>query len=88
MDAGYPDYLVRIARRFTFWTESRMRLYKRMGFSAIYMPTQTLADVQNQLRKNGTESAALNVNGTALYRAIVDFPVDMLRVAGRSVLAL
>ena len=67
-----------------FWTQSRMTLYIRMGFSAIYMPDHTLAEVVNFIVSNGTESHAVNINGTALYRPLSCFGDDMLRVVGKS----
>ena len=67
-----------------FWTESRMALYKRMGFSAIYMPDHTYAKVLEHVRVNHREKHAVNVNGTDLYRPLSIFGTDMLRVVGRS----
>lgn len=66
-----------------FWTTSRMKLYKRMGFTAIYMPDGTHAAVQHHLVGKGTEEFAVNVNGTALYRPLSIFGDDMVRIAGK-----
>lgn len=71
-----------------FWTESRMALYKRMGFSAIYMPDHTYAAVMAHVRVNLREKHAVNVNGTDLYRPLSIFGMDMLRVVGRSSMVL
>ena len=59
-----------------------------MGFAAIYMPAKTHADVMAEPDQKGIAVAALNANGTALYRPLADFPVDMGRIVGKSVLAL
>jgi hypothetical protein len=71
-----------------FWTRERMRLYKRMGFTAIYMPANTHAQVTAQLAARGSAAHAVNVNGTALYRTLGDFASDMVRVVGRSSMEL
>lgn len=71
-----------------FWTESRMALYKRMGFSAIYMPDDTHDAVISHVKAAGTEKHAVNVNGTDLYRPLSEFGSDMLRVVGRSSMVL
>lgn len=71
-----------------FWTISRMSLYKRMGFSAIYMPDETHRSIMGRLLAEGTESHAVNVNGSALYRPLTQFGDDMRRVVGRSSLQL
>lgn len=71
-----------------FWTKSRMRLYKRMGFTAIYMPPETLAAVEANLAEKGLQSHAVNLNGTALYRSLTDFGADMLRIVGKTTLDL
>lgn len=68
-----------------FWTESRMQLYKRMGFSAIYMPGDTVNAIHARV---GATSRRLNVYGTELYRPITSFGDDMNRVVGRSAFAL
>lgn len=67
-----------------FWTESRMALYKRMGFSAIYMPDHTHEAVVQHVKGNGSEKHAVNINGTDLYRPLSIFGADMRRVIGRS----
>lgn len=67
-----------------FWSVLRMKLYKRMGFSAIYLPSATLELIKNRLTHAGHENYAVNINGTALYRPLTDFGDDMLRVVGKS----
>lgn len=71
-----------------FWTQERMGLFKRMGFSAIYMPAGTHQAVMSHLTGAGTAGRAVNVNGTALYRPLDDFGADMARVVGKSALDL
>lgn len=71
-----------------FWTESRMNLYKRMGFSAIYLPHRTHAEIIARLNSTGLQAKAVNVNGTALYRPLTVFAADMKRVTGRHSLLL
>lgn len=67
-----------------FWTASRMSLYKRMGFTAIYMPDATCDAVMQRVSADGHERHAVNINGTALYRPLSLFAEDMVRVVGRS----
>ncbi|WP_155905090.1 hypothetical protein [Methylopila sp. M107] len=67
-----------------FWTPRRMVLYKRMGFSAIYMPSETYDELMDHIVTEGHEDFSVNVNGTPLYRPITAFSDDMLRVVGRS----
>jgi hypothetical protein len=67
-----------------FWTVSRMTLYKRMGFSAIYMPDVTYDAIMAHLAAEGSEAHAVNVNGSRLYRPLSVFGADMRRVVGRS----
>jgi hypothetical protein len=67
-----------------FWTRSRMTLYKRMGFTAIYMPDGTHADVMAKVGLDGTTKHAVNINGTDLYRPLSSFGEDMKQVVGRS----
>lgn len=67
-----------------FWTDSRMALYKRMGFTAIYMPDQTHAAVMAKVTGRRSERHAVNINGTDLYRPFTAFGDDMRRVVGRS----
>lgn len=67
-----------------FWTDSRMSLYKRMGFSAIYMPAETHTAVMDHVKAAGSERHAVNINGTELYRPLSRFGADMKRVVGRS----
>ena len=67
-----------------FWTSSRMSLYKRMGFTAIYMPDETHHAVMSHVVAQGEERHAVNINGTELYRPLSVFADDMLRVVGKS----
>lgn len=67
-----------------FWTSSRMSLYKRMGFTAIYMPSGTHLAVMDHVKAAGEERHAININGTELYRPFSTFSEDMRRVIGRS----
>jgi hypothetical protein len=67
-----------------FWTDSRMSLFKRMGFTAIYMPDETHRLVMEHVRSGGSDRHAININGTDLYRPLTRFAEDMLRVIGRS----
>jgi hypothetical protein len=67
-----------------FWTRSRMSLYKRMGFSAIYMPADTHQAVIDHVVNAGEQRHAVNINGSDLYRPLSAFGADMARVVGRS----
>jgi len=67
-----------------FWTTSRMSLYKRMGFTAIYMPDETHAAVMAHVQDASAAHHAVNINGTDLYRPLTCFGDDMARVVGRS----
>lgn len=67
-----------------FWTDSRMALYKRMGFTAIYMPNQTHEAIMTRVESVGSRRHATNINGNELYRPLTVFADDMLRVVGRS----
>lgn len=71
-----------------FWTQSRMALFKRMGFSAIYLPDHTHDEVMKHITAQGREKHAVNINGTPLYRPFSVFGADMLRVVGRSSMVL
>ena len=71
-----------------FWTASRMSLYKRMGFSAIYMPDSTHEAVMQHVAAQGTDARAVNINGTPLYRPLTSFGDDMRRIVGRSSMLL
>lgn len=66
-----------------FWTVSRMTLYKRMGFSAIYMPKKTHKEIFHHMKKE-EKKHAVNINGSDLYRPLDQFGDDMRRVVGRS----
>jgi hypothetical protein len=67
-----------------FWTKRRMQLYKRMGFSAIYMPETTLDTLNQKIDADGNRHYAVNINGTALYRPLTQFCTDMHSVVGKS----
>lgn len=67
-----------------FWTVRRMQLYKRMGFSAIYMPDVTLQELEATLDAEKRMQFAVNINGTPLYRPLSIFCSDMQRVVGKS----
>lgn len=71
-----------------FHTPSRMALFKRMGFSAIYMPPKTYEDLSDYLIKTKTTSFEVNINGRPLYRPFTTFGEDMRRVVGKSSIAL
>jgi hypothetical protein len=71
-----------------FWSISRMKLFKRWGFVAVYMPQATLTSVSAFLHANGRTDYAININGKPLYRPLSDFTTDMRHVAGRVTLAL
>lgn len=68
-----------------FVTKRRIQLFKRMGFSAIYMPDATLDQVRVLLDKRNEDLADVqNIYGTQLYRPHSIFTADMKRVVGRS----
>lgn len=67
-----------------FWTDSRMSLYKRMGFTAIYMPDGTHEAVMSRVLDTGSARHAVNINGTDLYRPLTRFGDDMAHIVGRS----
>jgi hypothetical protein len=71
-----------------FWTKSRITLFKRWGFTAIYMPVSTHAGVVEKLHSDSRASDAVNVNGRPLYRPLTEFGADMARIAGRTSLDL
>jgi hypothetical protein len=71
-----------------FHTTSRMALFKRMGFSAIYMPVSTYDDLTRHLDAEGTRQFNVNINGKALYRPFTSFGDDMRRIVGKSSIAL
>lgn len=66
-----------------FWTALRTSLYKRMGFTAIYMPDVTFNQTKTKVGTNGHARLAININGTALYRPL-SVGQDMMHVVGRS----
>jgi hypothetical protein len=67
-----------------FWTRSRMLLFKRMGFTAIYLPDKTHQAIAEKLKERNHQMFAVNLNGTELYRPLSIFGSDMRRVVGRS----
>jgi len=71
-----------------FWTRSRMNLFKRMGFTAIYLPDATYADLMDHIRREHDESFAVNINGKELYRPLSRFGADMRAVVGKTSLEL
>jgi hypothetical protein len=71
-----------------FWTESRMNLFKRMGFTAIYLPDSTHAELMDHIHREQIESFAVNINGKALYRPLSQFGADMRAIVGKTSLEL
>jgi len=71
-----------------FWSEHRIKLYKRMGFTAIYMPGESLRRIIEKLEERDMMDDAININGTALYRDIKEFGPDVERIAGKITLDL
>lgn len=69
-----------------FWGKDKINLYKRMGFTAIYMPQVTLLAVVLRMTKNHIPNT--NINGTDLYRSLQVFGDDMRRIAGKISLEL
>ena len=61
-----------------------MLLFKRMGFSAIYLPDMTHKAIHDELAEREHQVFAVNLNGTQLYRPLTVFGADMRRVVGRS----
>lgn len=71
-----------------FWTPSRMNLYKRMGFTVIYMPDHIHDAIEVKLAQAGIKSLAINVNGKKLYRPLSLFGAEIVAVAGKHTLHL
>jgi len=71
-----------------FSSQSRMNLFKRMGFTAIYLPDRTLTDLNARIVARGLESFAVNINGKELYRPLSQFGADMRAIVGRTTLSL
>ena len=69
-----------------FCSEDRMKLYKRWGFLAIYMPKDTLASINSHLTQKSLMHYALNINGRPLYRSLDDFGDDIFKIAGKLVM--
>jgi hypothetical protein len=71
-----------------FWTPSRMNLFKRMGFTAIYLPDRVHREIIAELQRRGRISLAINVNGRDLYRPLSRFGSEMVHIAGKHTLDL
>jgi hypothetical protein len=71
-----------------FWSESRMNLFKRMGFTAIYLPDHTHIGLVDHIRREHHESFAVSINGKELYRPLSLFGADMRSVVGKTTLEL
>jgi hypothetical protein len=71
-----------------FWTPSRMNLFKRMGFTAIYLPDHTYQAIVTKLAQKNISSLATNVNGKDLYRPLSRFGQEMVNIAGKHTLHL
>jgi len=71
-----------------FWTKSRMNLFKRMGFTAIFLPDATHADLMDHIHREQIESFAVNINGKDLYRRLSQFGADMRGIVGKTSLNL
>lgn len=71
-----------------FWGRTRINVFKRFGFTAIYMPQDTANAILNRLTEENRTSDAVNVNGTQLFRPLSRFAEDMRRVVGRRSLDL
>lgn len=68
-----------------FVTTRRIQLFKRMGLSAIYMPDDTLDQIEAELARRGEDIADVqNIYGTQLYPPHSIFTSDMRRIVGRS----
>lgn len=71
-----------------FWSQSRMNLFKRMGFTAIYLPDSTQIALHTHIVSSHLESFAVNINGRQLYRPLSSFGADMRSIVGKSTLQL
>jgi hypothetical protein len=71
-----------------FWSKRRMNLFKRMGFTAIYLPDATHVALMDHIRREHTESFAVNINGKELYRPLSRFGADMRSIVGKTTLDL
>jgi hypothetical protein len=71
-----------------FWSRSRMNLFKRMRFTAIYLPDVTCADLMDHIHREDNESYAVNINGKRLYRPLTQFGDDMRAIVGKTSLKL
>ena len=71
-----------------FWTTTRIRMLKRWGFIAVYMPSATLVSLTERLTADGRSGDALNINGTSLFRSLEDFGDDIAQIAGKLSMSL
>lgn len=71
-----------------FWAPSKLSLYKRMGFTAIYMLDSTVSAIHERLAKSNQKDYSININGTELYRPLNQFGTDMLKISGKITLNL
>lgn len=68
-----------------FSSKRRIQLFKRMGFSAIYMPQATLDAIAALIAKRGESiNSVQNIYGSELYRSLSVFGADMRRIVGKS----
>lgn len=71
-----------------FWTQNRIRMLKRWGFLAVYMPSGTHNEIIAHLATEGHNGQNQNINGTPLFRSLEQFGPDMERVAGKLSMSL
>lgn len=71
-----------------FWTKNRIRMLKRWGFLAVYMPSETHNAIIAHLATEGHNGQNQNINGTPLFRSLEQFGPDMKRVAGKLSMSL
>lgn len=71
-----------------FWAPGKSKIYKRFGFTAIYMPDDTALQVMDRLRLQGRTGEAVNINNTIMFRPLSSFGPDMLRIVGKITLDL
>jgi hypothetical protein len=66
-----------------FWAENKINLLKRMGFTAIYMPSTTLDAINQKLLQRNISRLATNINGKDLFRSLQTFGTDIELIAGK-----
>jgi hypothetical protein len=66
-----------------FSSQTRMRMLKRWGFTAVYMPDHTCGGVLAALASRSRSGDNVNINGTPLYRPLSKFGGDMAAIAGK-----